>query len=117
MTFPLKSLLLASTLGFAALSHAAGIPVVDDGLDASVKQAQTMADQPQEARAQAPVAQAETLPGHLRALTSTYAERVKAAQTPSADTNQQILAQLIGINTTLTQLLELEHAKSAAAAH
>lgn len=46
-------------------------------------------------------------------LTST----VKAAQTPSANTNQQILAQLIGINTTLMQLLELERAKSAAAAH
>jgi hypothetical protein len=66
---------------------------------------------------QAPVAQAETAPADREAPASTGAQVANAVATAPANVNQQLLAQLIGMNTTLMQLLELERAKAAAVPH
>ncbi|MCR4471179.1 hypothetical protein [Burkholderia sp. SCN-KJ] len=98
------------------MAHAQ-IPVVGgpSDVDYYVKQARMAIDQVQTQAPGLTVAQTQTLPANLGALPSTYADAGKAAAAPSAETNQQILAMLVGIDGTLKQLLELERMKASAA--
>lgn len=116
MKFPIKSLLFAAMFGTATMAHAQ-IPVVGGpvDLDYYVRQAKTTADQQQAQARGLTFAQTQGLPANLGALPSSYADSGKAALAPSADTNQQILATLVGIDGTLKQLLELERTKASAA--
>lgn len=94
----IKSVLVASTLGITCAARAAGLADMDDpsAREAYIAQArQQQVAQPHERDGQG-----------------------KSAEPPasaSAQTNQQILAQLIGINTTLQQLLELERSNASTA--
>lgn len=95
----IKRALLAATLAVATVAHAQGIPVVDDGLEHSIREAQAQ------------------LPPNLVAMPSTYAQTGKAAATASANTDPQMLAELIQIDTTLKHLLELEQLRVSADSH
>ncbi|WP_157379411.1 hypothetical protein [Burkholderia ubonensis] len=117
MKCQLKSLILAVALGAAPAAHATGIPADDGAVDYYVKQAQTMADQLQTQERGLTAAQTQTLPANLGALPSNYAGAGKASAAVSVDTNQQILGTLIGIDSTLKQLLELERMKTSAVVH
>lgn len=96
MKFPLKNLILAASFSVATVAHAQGFAVDAGSLDYYLKQAQTTAGPMQGAGAQALVAQTETPPVNLGAPPSTYAPSSKALAAPSADTNQQILADWSG---------------------
>ena len=100
MKLPVLSLLLATTFGMTCGAHADGLTdAVDPGaLAAYVKQAQAGSVR-------------------LAALPSTRAQAGKAATTPTANMDRAILDQLIEMNTTLRQLLQLEQAKAASGAH
>ncbi|WP_157636857.1 hypothetical protein [Burkholderia ubonensis] len=117
MKCQLKSLILAVALGAATAAHATGIPADDGAVDYYLKQAQTMADQVQAQARGLTVAQTQTLPANRGALPSNYADAGRANAAVSVDTNQQILGTLIGIDSTLKQLLELERLKASAAVH
>lgn len=114
MKFCTKSLLMASTLGFTCAARAAGFADIDDrgALQAYVAQAQQI----QMAQTQQREGPGETIAGDIAASPSTHAQGPTGAASASAQTNQQILAQLIGIHTTLQQLLELEQSKASAGA-
>ncbi|MBJ9920566.1 hypothetical protein [Burkholderia cenocepacia] len=103
MKFPIKSLIFTAALGAASVAQATGIPVVDDGGRAQVAAA---IEQVRALQAQ--------LPANLGALPSTYAGVDKVAPAPDQlAVNQQMLATLIRIDTTLQQLLEFDRAKAA----
>src|SRR5690242_18460828 len=113
MKFRLKSLMVALTLGVTCAARAASVADIDDpsALDAYVAQARQM----QIAQAQQRARQRETIEGDIAASPSTNSQGPKGAASQSTDANQQILAQLIGIHTTLQQLLELERSKASTA--
>ncbi|EDT05879.1 hypothetical protein BamIOP4010DRAFT_0616 [Burkholderia ambifaria IOP40-10] len=97
-----KAVVMAAMLVAAATSHAqVGVSVDGGSYVAAIEQVRAL--------------QAE-LPANLGALPSTYAAADKVASPAPGDTNQQILAELVMINTTLQQLVELEQHKFAAAA-
>ena len=116
MKFPLKNLILAASFSVATVAHAQGFAVDAGSLDYYLKQAQTTAEPMQGAGAQALVAQTETPPVNLGAPPSTYAPSSKAPAAPSADTNQQILAELVRIDATLGRLLEVDLERANATA-
>lgn len=100
-----KAVVMAVTMVAAAASHAqVGVTVDGGSAVAAVEQARALQAQ---------------LPANLGALPSTYATANKVASPAAGDMNQQILAELVMVNTTLRQLLELEQHKfsAAAAAH
>lgn len=113
MKIRVKCLLVAATFGLNCVAHAAGLTDTTDpsALEAYVTQAQQI----QPAQVQGRVGQSEKLPDNLAALPSTQGAAGNANSGLSADTNRQILAELIGIHTTLQQLLE--RANAAAASH
>jgi len=98
MQFCIKSVLVASTLGITCAARAAGFADIDD---ASAREAYIA-----QAR-QLQVAQPHERDGQ--------GNRAEPPASESAQTNQQILAQLIRINTTLLQVLELERSNASAA--
>ncbi|NIF42012.1 hypothetical protein F3J14_14180 [Burkholderia sp. Tr-862] len=101
MKLPIKRLIFTAALGVATAAHATGLPVVDDGGRAQVAAA---IEQVRALQAQ--------LPANLGAQPSTYAEVGKAASAPDQlAVNQQILATLIRIDTTLQQTLEFDRAR------
>lgn len=117
MKLPIQSLILATTFGMTCVAHAAGLTDAVDprALAAYVKQAhqvQAASAQAVETPTSAPQAQVESV--QLAALPSTAGEPGKATTAvPSANVDRAILDQLIEMNTTLIQLLRLEHAKAS----
>ncbi|MGU7843969.1 hypothetical protein ACV22V_31465 [Burkholderia sp. AW33-5] len=103
-------------LAFAVLTAGASVHaqlhVDNTAISAAIAQVQAEGAQVEAETARVRAARAQGLSANLGALPSTYADAGKAAPAPSADTNQQILATLIGIDTTLKQLLEFERAKA-----
>lgn len=121
MKLPVQSLLLATTFGMTCVAHAAGLTDAVDpsALAAHVKQAQQVqVASAQAAPTSAPASQAQARSVQLAALPSTAGEPGKVATAPpSANVDRAILDQLIEMNTTLMQLLQLEHAKAASGSH
>ncbi|NRO99319.1 hypothetical protein GWC77_25875 [Paraburkholderia sp. NMBU_R16] len=114
MKFRVKSLLVTSMLGMTCAAGATGIPDIDpSALQAYIAQARQI----HMTQAQERDEQAETPPRDIAASPTARSERPAEAASASANTNQQLLAQLIGIHTTLQELLELERSKVSSASH
>jgi|GEM_PF-4603064 len=96
------AVVMTATLTAVAAAHAqVGVTVDGGSVAAALEQVRALKAQ---------------LPANLGVLPSTYAAAGNAAAPAIGDTNQQILAELVMVNTTLRQLLELEQHKFSAAA-
>ena len=117
MKLLIKSLLLATTFGVTCVAHAVGLTDAVDpsALAACVKQAQEVKGaSAQAAETPASASQAQARSVQLAALPSTAGESGKAATAPPPlNADRAILDQLIEMNTTLIQLLQLEQAKAS----
>lgn len=117
MKLLIKSLLLATTFGVTCVAHALGLTDAADpsALADCVKQAQEVKGaRAQAAQIPASASQAPAGSVQVAALPSPAGEPGKAATAPPPlNVDLAIVDQLIEMNTTLIQLLQLEQAKAS----
>ncbi|MEB2558782.1 hypothetical protein [Burkholderia cenocepacia] len=101
----------------AGASAHAQLGVDSTALPAAIAQVQAVTQQVQAEAERRKLSSTQGLPPNLEGLPSTYAAAGKVGAASSAETNQQILAELIKIDTTLKQLLDFERMKFSATSH